>query len=657
MILEKLSLNISKFRQNVLLGIFLFLIVATSFFSGEWNNWLVSIFLILVFPLIFYSLLLLKDSKQEVANEKIYKSPQLYLLLFIIIGLISSLFFSFVKYESLHYFSLLASYAVIFWVASKTFRNFFRVKTVTFVMVATAVTASLINIWMFMSDSSDRAGGLFFNANALGSYLLFGIVISLVLVFSEQNRKLKIFYGFASFLIAISFFLSLSYSGWLSLIIPLIIMLVVLRRQIFNKKSLVKILIIFILLLTAAFLFRYISLGDASQALKIYETITPQNVEFSFSQRLNFMQSAFDIFRDNILIGTGLATYQDIYPQYAQNILEQPKYVHNYYLQTAAELGLFGILSLLGFVIALLIKIYRIIRNNFNDQIQKPYFLSLGLGVLALVIHALFDFGWQFPAVFLLFWITGGLLVAQDSGHESEKQSVKNKRHLLDISFKALLIIISLGLLARGITLFMSQSDFDRGLAKQETGQTLAAAELYERAISYDPSPYKIRTYSQSVINLARETKKTDSFDFTNTEKILLNSIKYNKLDYYLYNQLGTLYYIQGKVDEAQEQYKTAIIYDPIFHPNFYYDLAWLNFEAGDYGQSMNIITQILNEYGSTSVTTNPNLATQLAFLHLLLGKNYSVTGDNKAAREQYLLALELRPNFELAIEEIEKLY
>lgn len=655
MILDRLSENIIKFRQTVLLGIFLFLIVVTSFFSGEWNNWLISIFLILVFPLVFYTVLLLKDSPAGQADHFTVKSPYFYLILFLIVAFITS-FFSLLQYNSWHHFSLILSYVAIFWVGSIVFRDLSKFKIIVLTIFFTGVLVSVINIIIFIQDPTVRAGGLLFNANALGGYFLFSLPLGIVLFLTEQRKKIKAIYGIFAFIVLISFFLTFSYTGWFSFLIPFFIILAVFRQKIFTRENIIKYVVIVLLLIISAIGFRYLSTGDLEQAVLLHKTIPIQGVTTSWDQRLNFLQSAFDIFKDNVWLGTGLSTFQNVYPRYALSVLEQPRYVHNYYLQTAAEIGIFGLLALLGFIVVLLKKCYQTVKDNYSDGRKKPYLLGLSLGVLGSAIHAVFDFGWQFPAVFLLFWLAGGLLLGQSRQLADGNSPKINKKIRLAFIGKIFIIILSLVLLARGVTLFLAQSYFERAGVRKQSLETAEALGFYEKAVQLDPDPDKIRSYAEMLYEEAHFNKELEAEYYFIAERYLQKSLQWNKNDYFIYNLLGRVYFVQGDYTEAEYYYQKAIYYDPLFHPNFYYNLTFLYFKQQEYDRAERTAKEMLNQYKGVVKTSNPLLPTQLAFLNLLLGNVYLEQGNKEQAKAYYQKALEIKPDFNLAKEGLKKI-
>jgi O-antigen ligase len=655
MFLDRLSQNITSFRQNIILGIFLFLIVISTFFSGEWSNWMAAIFLILLFPLVFYATLMLRDKPSGAPAAHNIESPFFYLLIFLAAALVTS-FFSIMKYDSFHYWTLLVGYAIVFWVASTVIRNFSQVRLISLAIFCTGILASLINLFLFIGDPSARASGALLNANALGSYFLFSVPLGIVLALDEQKKKRKYLLAGGSIIIAISYFLTFSYTSWVSFVLPGAVILVVYRKQIFTLKNIFWVIGLVVLLLVIVVGIRYSNSKDFQQAIQLQKTITVSHFNSSFSQRWNFIRSTVNMFADHVLTGTGLATYQQVYPRYALTVLEQPRYAHNYYLQTAAETGIVGFLGLLGFLIALLVRSWQAIKRNFGDIAKRPYVMGLGLGLLGSIIHSLFDFGWQFPAVFLLFWTAGGLLFGQYQAAKPPDQNQPAHRKVMTKIVASALVLLSIILLLRGVTLFLAQASYDKAVLKANAAEQSEALPAFKRAVSLDPAPDKLKAYAQALFEQGALNKDIRQQNFDQADKIIASIVKWNSGDYFTFNQAGKMFFTRNDYNRAETMYKQAIALDPMFHPEFQYNLAVLYTIQKKYDLVFATLQPILDRYAGIYGTTNPELPNQLALINVLLGQTAGFQGDKTKAAFYYNEAMSRVPDFILAKQALEKL-
>ncbi len=649
MFLQSLYQNRDAMRKGVVLVLLLGLVVMSSFFSGEWNQWLLSIFLVVTFGLAFFVVLLLGTVGLKLSTPRqLLMNPHLPLFLFLLIACIST-FFSNNLYTSLNVLSLLLCYALVFWAAYVVFRNekFLRILVIT--IFSTGALASLINIILFIFvPESTRAGGLLFNANALGSYLLFSLPIGMVLLLEAKGLKIKIALSFGTLLIGISFILTFSYTGWVSFLIPLIILGFVYRKKIFSTKNVVSGFGIALILLAIVISIRYVQYKDFGKAAKLYETISASGAAFSFHQRIEFNRAALNMSSDYPFTGVGLSAYQQMYPRYTRTIYEQPRYVHNYYLQTLAEIGFVGFIVFVWFIVALLRKTRTAFHGATTDDRMRPYIFGLSLGVLGSVIHALFDFGWQFPAVFLLFWVCAGALLGYENATQPPATQAPGSRGVL---WKALILIAGLLLLVRGFTLFLAMSSFDQAVIAANNGEYESSIEYAKQGVSYSPDPEQFRALSSNTLQLAHSDE-----DYTDAVFYAKRAIAWNKSDYFAYRLLGRIFITQGRYADAETAYKTALMLDPMFHPQFHYDLAVLYDQQKRYDDELQLLTGIIARYDGIPSSSNIFLPGDLSLLHYQLGHVYEIQENNERAQYYYEQAIRLNDKNSSAQQALDRL-
>ena len=638
--------NQSIFRERIVVGTIFFLLLLSSFFSGEWSKWLQAIILVATFLMGFFTWRIFASGELFfTSGKRLFKNPVVYLITFLVIVLITS-FFSSDKYDSFSQLFLLLSYVAIFISSYLIFRKWNLIYLGAKVIFFTGVLVAIISLVMYVNQSLPRATGLTFNANALGSYLLFSLPLGLVFSILFRGKKIWPLYFMGSLLIGIAFFLTYSYTAWVSIIIPLFII----ARYVQNNFSRRKIVIIFFLLFFISFtvitVFRYQKSNDISQAIQIHKTITSEGFITSFSQRLFFNQSSLEMIRDNIFMGSGFNTFQSVYSRYAHTVIEQPRYAHNYYLQTAAEVGVLGFTAFVLFLYLLLRKSFKVVLRE-TDNNKKYVLLGLLAGVVGSAIHSLFDFGWQFPSVYILFWVSSGMLLAWSSQSDHTNGSLSShERFNFNKIVKVLTILVLVLLLSRGVTLFLGVYSFDQAEESIKDLKIAEGLELYEQGLKFDPDP-------RFLVNLVGDhTKYYRMFDegvLAKMENRMSQYLASNPQDYLSHWTLGRAYFVQEKYDEAESEYLAAIELNPVFRPDIYYDLAFLYFTQEKYDKVESTIRNILGEYYIGIKTSNPSLNVQLAFLYLLLGENYQAQ-DNKNLAEFYIRkALKLQPDFGIA--------
>jgi O-antigen ligase len=133
------------------------------------------------------------------------------------------------------------------------------------------------------------------------------------------------------------------------------------------------------------------------------------------------------IFRDSPLFGAGLGTFNYVYPAYEDSEqFARYSHAHNDYLEYLVELGIFGFALILGGILFLLINSFLIWQVRRHSGVKG---LALGgmIAVICMLIHSITDFNLQIPANMLLFSVVLSMTVAaafykRDEGTNREKK-------------------------------------------------------------------------------------------------------------------------------------------------------------------------------------------------------------------------------------------
>ncbi|MFH0804817.1 MAG: O-antigen ligase family protein [Patescibacteria group bacterium] len=651
MFLDRLTENIDVFRQRVVMACFLFLVLIPSFFAGEWIRWLQVAILVAVFPLIIFTIILNTERRPSLRGlgRRLARHPATYAGLFVLVALVTALS-SVNRYASLNYGSLLVAYLAIFYCGYLFFRRWDLVRFATIVIFSAGVLAAFISLIQLANQTDPRAGGLLFNANALGSYLLFSVAIGTVLSFAQPGRRRWWFIA-GTAVAWLAFVLTYSYTAWVGFLVPLYLLIRWYRHVIFSKRFMAVTLAAVLLAFVALIGYRYVHTKDLGQAVRVYETITLEHFVSSFSQRAYFNQSAFEMFRDHPLTGSGLSTYQLLYARYYHTLSEQPRYTHNYYLQTAAELGIFGFAALVAFVYLLLRRGWRIVRREV-DPAKQPYLLALYVAILASSIHSLFDFGWQYPAVYLLFWISGATLLAWGRVEVNSVPIVPQLSTVssgkLGVVIRAAAAVVAIVLLLRGLTLGVATYYFQQVSVSEKSPEQRAFITYYRQGLRFDPDPVKLADSITDQIHYVG-IKMVPKDDLAAMEQRMGRHLRASPQDYYGHWALGLVYLAQDNFDSAIAEYRQAVTYNPAFRPDIYYDLAYVQVQQKKYSAARATILGILQLYPAGMSSSNPNLPLQLAFLNYLLGETYRNEGNIAQARQSYEQALKLTPGLSVA--------
>jgi O-antigen ligase len=126
--------------------------------------------------------------------------------------------------------------------------------------------------------------------------------------------------------------------------------------------------------------------------------------------RLAIWSGSLALLRDHWLSGVGLGRFADAYMQYRVNTY-YTRYPHSFLLEIAAELGVVGVVVVVGFFaaafrqpISLFVSAARGVRHDLASSLA----LAIGASCALLLVHGLLDIDWHAPAnPILLFTLLG----------------------------------------------------------------------------------------------------------------------------------------------------------------------------------------------------------------------------------------------------------
>jgi O-antigen ligase len=128
----------------------------------------------------------------------------------------------------------------------------------------------------------------------------------------------------------------------------------------------------------------------------------------SSSDRLHYWEAAVRIIKDHPLTGAGLNTYSKVINEYSSYY---HFYVHNCYLQVAAELGLPGLAVLLWVLFTPLVYALRRIRA-IADPLWSGILGAVAAGYIAVLAESALDTTFYSVQLSTMIWIVMALLVA-----------------------------------------------------------------------------------------------------------------------------------------------------------------------------------------------------------------------------------------------------
>lgn len=281
----------------------------------------------------------------------------------------------------------------------------------------------------FNVDKQFRSGGLISNVNAVAGFFAVSIPLVISLLFIERfSSYKKLILG----LIVIYFLgltITVSRSGFLSVLISLAIIFYILKRSYF-KNMLAYILGLVIILFTIP--------GFSKTFLEL------TRIEAGLSMRDHYWNMTLDMISNNFLLGVGpgswgnfmfdylpvsLESFEGQLILYGYTITQGVNAAHNIYLVFFSEMGIFGLIIFFIFITTIYYMTFKIVKGK-KSIVQSKFVLIVGISAVATGMFvrgffdsiSLFTFGWI--SIDLPFWF---LIIILSYYYKNEVTGVKEK--------------------------------------------------------------------------------------------------------------------------------------------------------------------------------------------------------------------------------------
>jgi O-antigen ligase len=255
-----------------------------------------------------------------------------------------------------------------------------------------------------------RYGGIPFgpyvNRNHFAGFAEMIIPVALVpLVLGKVRRERLFLVALFALVPIVALLLSASRGGIISFTVQMIILfLLLLVRRIRSRHVLVGGLVVLCAVMAVSWI-------GVQQVLQRFSAM--QANEVTGSKRAAMRQDTWRIFLDHSFLGTGLGTFEMVFPPY--DSLYDGKIVnhaHNDYVEVLAETGVVGGLCcvwFLGVVLLNSLKSLAELGSSFGSALN----LSGLIACSGILVHSLVDFNLHIPANALLFFVSAHLAVAR----------------------------------------------------------------------------------------------------------------------------------------------------------------------------------------------------------------------------------------------------
>jgi len=272
---------------------------------------------------------------------------------------------------------------------------------------------------------SDSVTGTFVNRNHLSGYLemiiplILGLIIARIDLFSlvglkwrekllrlsEKGLSTNLLLSLGLIIMSLAIIFSKSRSGVFLLVFIFILFfqltMMYFRGNMHQKKWIKNFLrVVFLIII---FISLYIGIGATLERFALDKLLQ--------EQRPTFWANTLDIISEFPLFGTGLGTFPSIYPDYEANRIPMGLFhAHNDYLEYLSELGVLGMILLLGGILFMVINSFLVWKVRRYPEVKG---LALGgiVAVICILIHSITDFNLQIPANMMLFSVVLSLTI------------------------------------------------------------------------------------------------------------------------------------------------------------------------------------------------------------------------------------------------------
>ena len=260
--------------------------------------------------------------------------------------------------------------------------------------------------WFRVMRYGGHPFGPYVNRNHFAGFAEILIPVALVpLVLGKVRRERLFLVGLFAVVPIVALLLSASRGGIISFAVELVILFsLLLVRRLQSKYMLAG----GVLVLCAILAVSWIGVQEVLQRFSNYESL-----DVTVGKRASMRHDTFRIFLDHPALGTGLGTFQMVFPPYESNYDARiVNHAHNDYLEVLAETGLAGGICCLWFLAILFIESVKGLKD-LGGSFGAALNLSGLVGCCGLLVHSLVDFNLHIPANALLFFVSAHLATAR----------------------------------------------------------------------------------------------------------------------------------------------------------------------------------------------------------------------------------------------------
>ncbi|MFH0948790.1 MAG: O-antigen ligase family protein [Elusimicrobiota bacterium] len=556
---------------------------------------------------------------------------------------------------------ILINCVLAYYVAVNFIRDEKSIKKVLFLSFVVAFIASIYAVLQYFDMEPiwqqtvnpygiKRCVSTFGNPVFLSSFLVIVIPLSIVLFISSKSNYSKFLYIFLTATMILALFVTMARSSWLGLGVSFIVIFFSFKEKILvSRKWFLGLFLIIVL-----FMFVPMRWQNETKPFGFYvieRATSILSLEKSGSaayQRFLIWLSAWDISKQNPVVGCGWGLFEMLFPFYQQRYLIHPNLTlrthannaHNVLLENLSQTGIIGLGIFLWLIFCIVKFGIHQIKNIPATGGQKTIAVGIFAGVIGMLVDNIVNVTLYFVIPGFFFWMNLGIL----SGLGTSEKKVFN-HNIISKIFSVISISISILLIIVCVSIFYAEKNYFTGFKFAKSPST-----PIEQAIPYLEKAYKLRRLEvNNNYELANGYARM-SARLRNAEGAISRADEYQKktIRFYkealaanpgydeIYFNMATIYAQRKEFDIAEENYKRAIFINP-FSIDAVMGLGNIYLFSEKYEPARNLYRR-----AAFISTANKDIWNNLGYVNMKLNRV-------EEAKDCYEKALTIDPNFELA--------
>lgn len=305
----------------------------------------------------------------QVMRKQLYVDWPFFLLLFACLLAAVASTMKAISFDRSVFYTVLYFYrtAIIFlipWVVTQR-DQLYKIKDVFIVVAFLSAGTAILELFGFFGQDFYRVSGIFAEANQLGNFCNYVLPLILASFLIDRSKKWNLFLIIAALTLSFAILSTNSRSNWFVFMVVLIPF-----AFLFSKKP----RLIPVILFVAIFFVLGYYFHPQRELIDIrYREVVEVGLESGY--RLQRLQFAWNLFKENLILGVGIAHYGN-YLLSAHSFIEGTS-THNIFLQVLAETGLVGFVFFAGLHVYIFVIFIRAIKNAKRTSDKILYFAFL----------------------------------------------------------------------------------------------------------------------------------------------------------------------------------------------------------------------------------------------------------------------------------------